>query len=359
MTKRTLTSLSAGLMSAIALVAPAAPAQASGIADLVEQLKPAVVSIRVSGGVKPAGAETGPEKRYREFRHRFGDRLPALPDRSPRKGIGSGFIISRDGMVVTNNHVIAGATDVRVTLADGTEHIATVVGRDPLTDIAVLDIEGEDHATARFGASEEMRVGDEVIAIGNPFGLGSTVTTGIVSAKGREIAFGSLVDFIQTDAAINRGNSGGPLFNADGYVIGVNTAIISPTGTSAGLGFAVPSDIVQDIVADLGDDGQIERGWLGVHTRPMSAESAAVLGFYKGEGVIVGRVLPDTPAARAGLRDGDVILSVGDTEIKNPRQLTRTIAGQEPDTETTVEVLRKGKRVKLHVTLSRRATEEA
>ncbi|MEM7438692.1 MAG: trypsin-like peptidase domain-containing protein [Pseudomonadota bacterium] len=363
MIKPILATTAAGLLAATALSSPAAAVPAGGYADLIERLSPAVVFIEVSSAVQPANMddETEFEKRYRQFQKRFGDRLPELPEmpeRGPRKGLGSGFIISKDGMIVTNNHVIAGADEVMVKLVDGTEYVAKVVGADPLTDIAVLDIEGEDHATVNFGSSKEMRVGDEVIAIGNPFGLGGTVTTGIVSAKGRTIGSGSLADFIQTDAAINRGNSGGPLFNAEGDVIGINTAIISPTGTSAGLGFAVPSDLAQNIVADLADDGQIQRGWLGVQIKPLSKEVASVLGFEPGTGVMVERVLPGTPAKKAGLRDGDVILSFAGEEVESPRDLTRSVTALDPDTTTQVEVLRKGERVSLDVTLSVRSNDE-
>lgn len=346
--------------------APALAVPAGGYADLVERLSPAVVFIEVEAGAREVAAnDRGDlERRYREFQRRFGDRLPPLPEgapgpeHAPRRGLGSGFIISADGMIVTNNHVISGADKVTVKFADGSRHAATVVGADPLTDIAVLDIEGDDHPIVAFGSSDEMRVGDEVIAIGNPFGLGGTVTTGIVSAKARNINAGPFDEFIQTDAAINRGNSGGPLFNAQGEVIGVNTAIISPTGTSAGIGFAVPSDLVENIVADLSDDGTIKRGWLGVQIRPMSPEVAEVLGYEQGTGAVVERVLPDTPAGAAGVKAGDIILSFDGREIIDTRDLTRTVAGLDPETETTMEVMRKGKTVELSVTLATREPNE-
>ena len=333
---------------------------AGGYADLIEQFSPAVVLVEVSAKVTPADAEGAMpnEEFFKEFQRRFGNQMPQMPDAPDRQGLGSGFIISQDGLIVTNNHVIDGATTVTVKFADGSEHDATVVGADPLTDIALLDIEGTDLPTVAFGSSDEMRVGDEVIAVGNPFGLGGTVTTGIVSAKDRNINAGPFDEFIQTDAAINRGNSGGPLFNDQGEVIGVNTAIYSPNGTSAGIGFAVPSDLVSRIVADLQDDGQIDRGWLGVQIKPVSEEVAKVLGLDAGQGTQVAEVMPGTPAEKAGLKAGDIVLNFGGVDIKEARDLTRAVASTFPDTASTVEVLRKGERITLDVTVANRATAQ-
>ena len=297
----------------------------------------------------------------KEFQRRFGDNMPQMPNMPnmpDRQGVGSGFIISSDGLIVTNNHVIDGATTVKVKFADGSEYDAKVVGTDPLTDIALLDIEGSNLPTVTFGSSAAMRVGDEVIAMGNPFGLGGTVTTGIVSAKDRNINAGPFDEFIQTDAAINRGNSGGPLFNDRGEVIGVNTAIFSPNGASAGVGFAVPSDLVSKIVADLQDDGQIDRGWLGVQIKPVSEEVASVLGLQAGQGTMIEKVMDGTPAQKAGLQSGDIILSFDGTQIDEARDLTRAVAGTAPDTLSKVEVLRKGERLTLDVTLANRATAQ-
>ena len=294
----------------------------------------------------------------KEFQRRFGDRMPQMPDRPDRKGLGSGFIISSDGLIVTNNHVIGGASTITIKFADGTEYDAKVVGADPLTDIALLDIEGSNLPTVAFGSSDAMRVGDEVIAMGNPFGLGGTVTTGIISAKDRNINAGPFDEFLQTDAAINRGNSGGPLFNNEGQVIGVNTAIFSPDGASAGIGFAVPSDLVSKIVADLQDDGQIDRGWLGVQIKPVSEEVATVLGLSDGEGTQIERVMEGTPAQKAGLKAGDIILSFGGADIAEARDLTRAVASTPPDTASKIEVLRKGERLMLDVTLANRATAQ-
>ncbi|WP_197922831.1 S1C family serine protease [Thiosulfatihalobacter marinus] len=349
---------STGLVSLVPSAALAVPA--GGYADLIEQFSPAVVLVEVTASAAPAGASNSmPSDEFlKEFQRRFGDRMPQMPDRPDRKGLGSGFIISSDGLIVTNNHVIDGASTITIKFADGTEYDAKVVGADPLTDIALLDIEGSNLPTVAFGSSDAMRVGDEVIAMGNPFGLGGTVTTGIISAKDRNINAGPFDEFLQTDAAINRGNSGGPLFNNEGQVIGVNTAIFSPDGASAGIGFAVPSDLVSKIVADLQDDGQIDRGWLGVQIKPVSEEVATVLGLSDGEGTQIERVMEGTPAQKAGLKAGDIILSFGGADIAEARDLTRAVASTPPDTASKIEVLRKGERLMLDVTLANRATAQ-
>lgn len=336
-----------------------------GYGDLVERVSPAVVFIEVESAPRPASADNQEMEEFmREFRRRFGDRMPMpeFPDRGDRarRGLGSGFLIDDEGRIVTNHHVIDGAQTVTVRLADGREFTADVIGSDALTDIAVLDIEAdEDFPFVPFGTSEDVRVGDAVLALGNPFGLGGTVTSGIVSATSRDINSGPFDDFIQTDAAINRGNSGGPLFNEDGEVIGVNTAIFSPGGGSVGIGFAVPSDIVREVVADLSDDGKIERGWLGVQIRPMSEEIAEVLGYDDPKGAVVEDVFADSPAETAGFEEGDIILKVDGADVEDMRDLPRIIAGLTPETEVGIEVLRKGKTVELSVTLGLRKAEDA
>ena len=344
--------LSAALLgtAAVTLVPSAALAvPAGGYADLVEAVSPAVVFIEVEGKAQPANAL--PQNLPEELRRRFEEQMPDGGS-VPVAGLGSGFIISADGQVVTNAHVVEGATRVTVKLADGRSYEAEVVGADPMTDIAVLKIDADvDFPTVSFGTSEGLRVGDEVVAVGNPFGLGGTVTSGIISALSRNINAGPFDDFIQTDAAINRGNSGGPLFNNAGDVIGVNTAIISPGGGSVGIGFAVPSDLVQTIVADLADDGQIARGWLGVNIRPMSQEVANVLGYDAPRGAVIEAVSADSPADEAGLKKGDIVLSFGGAEITELRDLTRAVATLSPDSETNVVVLRKGKERSMDVTV--------
>ena len=358
--RATTLALSAALLSASALTLTPSPAfavPAGGYADLVEAVAPAVVFIEVTAKTMPASG-TLPDNLPPQLRQRFGD---LLPDQSaPRQGLGSGFIISTDGQVVTNHHVVAGAETVTVKLADGRSFDAEVVGSDPLTDIAVLKIAADvELPTVAFGTSQTLRVGDEVVAVGNPFGLGGTVTSGIISALSRDIRSGPFDDFIQTDAAINRGNSGGPLFNNDGKVIGVNTAIISPGGGSVGIGFAVPADLVQTIVADLADDGLVARGWLGVSIRPMTEEVAAVLGYDAPKGAVVEAISPQSPAAKADLRKGDIITSFAGVEVEELRDLTRAVATTPPEKTAKITVLRRGKEVTLDVTVGVRAPDAA
>ncbi|MCX7558760.1 trypsin-like peptidase domain-containing protein [Sulfitobacter sp. F26204] len=358
--RATALALSAALMSASALTFAPSPAFAvppGGYADLVETVAPAVVFIEVTTRATPA---TGmlPDNLPPQLREQFRDALPQLD--APHQGVGSGFIISADGQIVTNHHVVAGAETVKVKLADGRSFDAEVVGSDPLTDIAVLKIIADvDLPTVSFGTSENLRVGDEVVAVGNPFGLGGTVTSGIISALSRDIRSGPFDDFIQTDAAINRGNSGGPLFDNSGRVIGVNTAIISPGGGSVGIGFAVPSDLVQTIVADLSDDGLVARGWLGVSIRPMTAEVAAVLGYDLPKGAVIEAISADSPASEAGLKKGDIITSFGEVEIAELRDLTRAVATTPPEASAEITVLRRGKEVTLNVTIGARAPDAA
>ncbi len=332
----------------------------NGYIDLVEEVSPAVVFVEVTAKVQNANSQSSPlnDPRFEEFMKRFGQGMVPQAEPGPRQGQGSGFIISDDGLIVTNHHVIEGAETVTIKLADGTRHDATVIGSDPLTDIALLDIEGQDFPTVAFGSSEELRVGEEVLAVGSPFGLGGTVTSGIISAKSRNINSGPFDDFLQTDAAINRGNSGGPLFNMEGEVVGVNTAIYSPGGGSVGIGFSVPSDLVTDIVADLQDDGEIERSWLGVQIKPVTAEVAHVLGLTADQGVMIEDVVAGSPAEKAGLQAGDVILRFGSHDIADMRDLTRNVASESAGTETEVEVFRGGERIALDVVLATRSDKE-
>jgi serine protease Do len=326
---------------------------AGGYGDLVETVLPSVVFIEVTTKVSQAdAAETLPEGIPDELKRRFGQMMPDGHNKAPRQGLGSGFIISADGEIVTNHHVVENADSIVVKLADGRSFDATVIGSDPMTDIALLKVEtDEDLPVVAFGNSSDMRVGDEVVAVGNPFGLGGTVTSGIVSAKSRNIHSGPFDDFIQTDAAINRGNSGGPLFNNDGEVIGVNTSIFSPGGGSVGIGFAVPSDLVKTVVADLADDGAITRGWLGVQIKPMSEEIASVLGYSAPKGAVIEEVVKDSPAAKADLEKGDIILSFNGQEISELRDLTRAVASTAPDQATDMVVLHKGKEITRKITV--------
>jgi len=334
----------------------AAGAGNNGYIDLVEQVSPAVVFVEVTASVGDPSVADSPfnDPRFEEFMERFGDQFTPNPGGQQRQGVGSGFLISADGLIVTNHHVIADAEEVTIQLQDGSEFTAEIIGSDPLTDIAVLDIEGTDLPTVSFGSSDALRVGEEVIAVGSPFGLGGTVTSGIISAKSRNINSGPYDDFLQTDAAINRGNSGGPLFNLDGEVVGVNTAIYSPDGGSVGIGFSVPSDLVTDIVADLQDDGEIERGWLGVQIRPVGAEVAHVLGLTAGEGVMIEEVVADSPAEAAGLETGDVILRFADQEIAELRDLTKSVAQETAGSTAKIEVFRGGEELIIDVILAKR-----
>lgn len=348
--------------SVLALAPSAALATpAGGYGDLVEAVSPSVVFIEVTSQALQADAANAfPEGMPEELKRRFGQMMPEGQKKSPRRGLGSGFIISADGEIVTNHHVVEGADSVVVKLADGRSFNATVIGSDPMTDIALLKIEtDEDLPVVTFGNSTEMRVGDEVVAVGSPFGLGGTVTSGIISAKSRNIHSGPFDDFIQTDAAINRGNSGGPLFNNDGEVIGVNTSIYSPGGGSVGIGFAVPSDLVKTVVADLADDGTITRGWLGVQIKPMSEEIASVLGYDTPKGAVIEKVIKDSPADEAELEQGDIILSFNGKEISELRDLTRAVASTTPDQAADVIVLHKGKEITRKVTVGTLGAQDA
>ncbi|MCB1343458.1 MAG: Do family serine endopeptidase [Pseudooceanicola sp.] len=350
-------------------VAPAIAAPAvmqTDYADLVARVAPAVVLIEVtkSGGMQPAVSGNLPQGTpFDDFFKRFGmpgmPGMPEAPEGHGISGVGTGFIIDADGNIVTNAHVVDGADEVSVTLSDGRKVDAKVIGADPATDIALIRIDEKNLPHVDFGKSESLRVGEAVIAIGSPFGLGNTVTSGIVSALGRDINAGPFDNYIQTDAAINRGNSGGPLFNANGEVVGINTAIFSPTGGSVGIGFAVPADTAQRVVADLQGDGKVERGWLGVHIQPVSEDIAAALGLDKAEGVLITEVTKDTPAAKAGLARGDIVTEVNGKAVADPRELTRAIATATPGEEVSLNLLRGGNPTEMKVTLGTRPADPA
>lgn len=344
----------------------AAAPVAGGYVDLVAQVAPAVVTIEVT---KTASAEPAADMfegtPFEEFSRRYGFKLPEgqgpngqqMP-RPETHGAGTGFIISQDGQIVTNAHVVSGADEVSVTLSDGRELTARVLGVDTATDVALIKVDERDLPTLTFGSSAGLQVGENVIAMGNPFGLGNTVTSGIVSAIGRDLRAGPFDDFIQTDAAINRGNSGGPLLNAEGQVIGMNTAIISPTGGSIGLGFAVPADMVKQVVADLADDGSVTRGWLGVQIAPVSDDVVAALGLEDANGTLIAGVMDGTPALEAGLQKGDIVTRVNGKAIDGPRDLTRAIAGDMPGSSVEITLLRKGKEMTFDITLGQRSVDE-
>jgi len=310
-----------------------------------------------------------PNSPFDEFLRRFfeqqgqgGQRhlFPQIPDGQARRiALGSGFVIDPSGYVVTNSHVIGDAAKVEVTLQDNNKYTAKIVGRDPKTDIAVLKIKSDKPLPyVTFGDSSAAQVGDWVMAVGNPFGLGGTVTTGIISARGRDIHSGPFDDFLQIDAPINRGNSGGPTFNLEGEVIGINTAIYSPNGGSVGIGFAVPSNVAKTIVAQLEEHGKVSRGWLGVQIQEVTPAIAASLGLHGEQGALVAVVTADSPGAKAGLKQGDVILSFNGTELGQLRDLPRLVAGTAPDTATTMKVWRNGQTVELQAKVGELANEK-
>ncbi|MBR0659952.1 DegQ family serine endoprotease [Roseomonas oryzicola] len=367
---------------AVAPLAPAAQAQRAPetFAPLARQLLPAVVNISSTQAVQarpgrpdaPDVPQAPPGSPFEEFFRDFfnrnrpegGPQQPQQPQRPQRRGqsLGSGFIIdAQAGIVVTNNHVIDGADEINVILSDNTSIRAELLGTDPRTDIAVLRIRTDKPLTAvTFGNSDEAQVGDWVLAIGNPFGLGGSVTAGIVSARGRDIRQGLYDDFIQTDAAINRGNSGGPLFNMAGQVIGINTAIYSPSGGSIGIGFSIPSNLAQRIVAQLRDGGRVRRGWLGVNIQQVTDEIAEALRLPGGaRGALVARAQDDGPAAKAGIRSGDVILRFNGADVREMRNLPRIVADNTVGAQVPVVIWRDGKEETVTVTLGELPTEQA
>ena len=351
-----------GVLAFCAALAAAAPVHArpapASFADAAAKVRPAVVNVSTLGKPGPdrtarmPGRRGGPfaDRRFRDFMERFfGDDMPRFEDRAPAppngraRGLGSGFLIDADGHVVTSDHVVAGAGGIRVRLQDGAEFEARLVGSDPKTDLALLKIEaGRPLPFLRLGDSDRIRAGDWVFAIGNPFGLGGTVTAGIVSARGRDLPGGALVDFLQIDAPINRGNSGGPAFNAGGEVIGVNTAIFSPNGGNVGIGFAVPSNTVGEVVASLRADGAVERGWLGVRVQKVTPELAEGLGLDAASGALVAWVEDDGPAAAAGIEAGDVIVSWNGETVDDLRLLPRMVAATPVGEAVEVGLLRGG-----------------
>ncbi len=316
-----------------------------GFGDLVTRVRPAVVTITSTERVQAEQAASPFPKGSEQdqtFRHFFGGR-PGGEEARPAKALGSGFIVDAEGHVVTNNHVVDGATKVVVTLDDGRELDARVVGRDARTDVAVLQVDaGAKLPFLSLGDSDKARPGDWVVAMGNPFGLGGTVTAGIVSARGRDIGAGPYDDFLQVDAPINRGNSGGPLFSTDGSVVGVNTAIYSPSGGSVGIGFAIPSNLVKQVVAELEEHGHLDRGYLGVMSQKLTPEMAAALKLAHATGALVADVEPNGPAAKAGLKPGDVVTAVNGAVVDDPRALARQVAALRPGTGAEVTVLRDG-----------------
>jgi len=357
-----------------------------GFADVVAAVTPAVVSVRVQSRANPVNDDMtfnfgGPEnfdqlpddhplKRFfREFGdgdqfgnqqpgQRRADRWPDHRNDKPRlrpTSQGSGFFISEDGFLVTNNHVIDGGTAFTVVMNDGTELDAKLIGRDPRTDLAVLKVDDKRKFTyVSFADDKKVRVGDWVVAVGNPFGLGGTVTAGIVSALGRDIGAGPYDDFLQVDAAVNRGNSGGPTFNLSGEVVGINTAIFSPSGGNVGIAFAIPASVAKDVVSKLMADGEIARGWLGIKIEPVTSDVAEAIGLSEAAGALVnGQQNQDSPGYKAGLKDGDVVTAVDGDPIKGPKELARKIGTMEPGKVVDLSVWRDGKSTSVKVTLGK------
>jgi len=364
---------------AFAQLQGALPGGPASFADVVEGVKPAVVSVKVkveTAGLRgsgiadeqdedgfgqdgprgPQGLPPGFERFFRQFGEPQG-RGQGQPQRRPRgqfaQSQGSGFFISKDGYIVTNNHVVQNAVEVAVTMEDGRTLDAKVIGTDPRTDLALLKVKQDgDFPFVRF-AKAQPRVGDWVIAVGNPFGLGGTVTAGIVSARGRDIGSGPYDDYLQIDAAVNRGNSGGPTFNAAGEVVGVNTAIYSPSGGNVGIAFAIPAATVEAVVADLKAKGSVSRGFIGVQIQPVTPELADAIGLAGATGALVADASPDGPAARAGIRRGDTIRTINGEAVKDARDLSRRVATFKPGEKVKITVWREGREREISLDVGR------
>ncbi len=347
--------------NALTMPPTSGPAKASfGFADLVARVKPAVVSIRVKREIANASFEPGHNGRngrsfgnmpnipkdspFYDFFERFQRGPQSQPHNSKPKRFGmaqgSGFFISADGYIVTNNHVVKGSDKIEIVTSTGEVLDADLIGRDPKTDLALLKVSGNKKFDYVELTSTPARVGDWVMAVGNPFGLNGSVTTGIISARGRDIGSGPYDDFIQIDAAINRGNSGGPAFNLKGEVIGVNTAIFSPTGGSVGIGFAIPASMVKSVVTDLKDNGSVTRGWLGVQIQPITKDIADGLGMEKAGGALIADVFDGSPAQAAGFEAGDAVVALNKNPVKGPKALARMVAGLKPDEKITFTIVR-------------------
>ena len=340
-----------------------------GFADIVEKVKPAVISVRVKmdGGAQTNGlGEQSLDDMppgLREFFRRFG--MPNGPENMPRghgggrgviTGQGSGFFISPDGYAVTNNHVVEKAETVQITTDDGKIHGAKVIGTDPRTDLALIKVDGGPFPYVKL-SDKTPRIGDWVLAVGNPFGLGGTVTAGIVSARGRDIGASAYDDFIQIDAPVNKGNSGGPTFDTEGNVIGVNTAIFSPSGGSVGIAFAIPSDTVTSVIGQLKDHGSVTRGWIGVQIQPVTQDIADSLGLKKAEGALVAEPQANSPAQKAGIVAGDVITAVDGVPVKDARDLAKRIGSKAPKSTVKLTVLRQGSEKSVDLTLGELPTQ--
>jgi serine protease Do len=351
-----------------------APAHADGnavqmvpatFADLAARVTPAVVNIS-STHVETADADdedmpfnVPKGSPFEQFFKQFMQNGQHGPMKRKATALGSGFIIDPAGYIVTNNHVIESATEIQVTTNDGTDYPAKLIGADPKTDLALLKIDAKKTLPyVSFGDSGKSRVGDWVLAVGNPFGLGGTVTTGIISARGRDIHEGPFDDFLQIDASINQGNSGGPTFNMNGDVVGINTAIFSPSGGSVGIGFAIPSNLAKPILTELRDKGQIQRGWLGVEIQQVTPEIASAIGLDEPKGALVASVQPDSPASKAKLQPGDVIVSFNGQAIHEMRDLPRLVAQTDPNAKVDLGILRDKKQMTVSATIAKMKNDD-
>jgi len=337
-------------------------------APIVTADKPAVVTIMSKMQVASSDDNGGspfergsPFDEY--FRQFFGQRGMPIPQPQPKsqeaEALGSGFIVDPSGLIVTNNHVVEGASEIKVILDDGTELTGTLVGRDAKTDLAVIRVKSDKPLpTIQWGDSDKLQTGDQVLAIGNPFGIGTTVTAGIVSARGRDLHSGPYDDFIQVDAAINHGNSGGPLVDMEGKVVGINSAIYSPNGGNVGVGFAIPSDQAEPVVAKLITSGSIEHGFIGVQIQPVTPDVANALGLSTSSGALIANVTDGSPAAEAGLKTGDIVTGFGGHEIKDPKDLSRAVADVSPGTKEKMTIWRDGKSMDVSISVGNNDNDE-
>jgi serine protease Do len=336
------------------------PAQAPDFADLVEKVSPAVVSIRVREASQPQANSnedfTDPSQGFGDLppeMKKFFQQHPNMPrqNQGPSMALGSGFFISADGYLVTNNHVVDNSNDFMVVTADGTEYHAKLIGKDARTDLALLKVSSDKPLPYVKFSADPIRVGQWIVAVGNPFGLGGTVTAGIVSATGREIGSGAYDNFIQIDAPVNRGNSGGPTFNLKGEVIGINTSIYSPSGGSVGIAFDIPASTAEHVIASLKDHGSVVRAWLGVEIQPITSEIAGGLHLDKAQGALVAQPQDNSPALKAGIQSGDAILAVDGKDVKDARDLAERVADYAPGTTVTLSVWRDGQKKDIQVQL--------
>lgn len=343
----------------------AAPIVSNGgqqsFAEIVDRVAPAVVTVRSERRARaPQQFPFFNDPMLREF-FGLGRGGREAPRDQIQRGLGSGVVVSEDGYLLTNHHVVDGAQEIRVEFAEGAVHRATLVGNDPPSDLAVLKISGGKYPLLQLGDSDKVRVGDVVLAVGNPLGIGQTVTSGIISAKGRRtgLSDGSFEDFLQTDAAINRGNSGGALVNTNGELIGINSQILSPSGVNIGIGFAIPSNMAREVRDQLIKSGKVQRGQLGIYTQPVTEELAASLGLKDTNGVLVADVDPNGAAIRAGVRRGDVIRKIDNDTVNNPNALRNKIALTAPGTEVTLTLMREGKEQQIKVKLGELRADSA